>query len=68
MFSEPRLKEEQRRTIGATRLVGFTHVDKDVRMVEGRQCANAHELLHPDAHARDAGLIVDMNGAAMLQR
>ena len=52
--------DEQRRAIGADALVRRAHVDVNMRMIEGRQRADAHEFLRADAHRRDAGLIVEM--------
>ena len=54
-----------RRAIGADGLIRSAHVDIDVGVIEGRQRADAHELLRPDLHRRNAGLVVEM-GRGML--
>ncbi len=48
------------RAIGADRFRVVAHVDEDMGMIEGRQSANAHELLRTDPHRAEAGLVVEM--------
>lgn len=48
---------------GAIRADGFgvvAHIYEDVRMIEWRQSADAHEFLGPDSHLREARLVVKM--------
>src|ERR1700731_3470889 len=52
-----------RRAIGTDRVVAVAHVDENMRMVEGRQCADAHEFLGADPHVRNARLVVEMRRA-----
>ena len=51
---------EQRRAIGADDLGGVAHVEVDMRMIERRQLALAHELPRADLDHRDAGGVVEM--------
>lgn len=55
----------QRRAVGADRLILIAHVDEDVRMIEGRVCADALELLDSDLDGRMPGVVLEMgNGNA----
>ena len=54
---------EQRRAIGADHLVVASHVDEDMRMVEGRPGADAHEFLRAHVNRRHAGIVLEMRGA-----
>jgi len=49
-----------RRAIRTDSFVIAAHVDKNMRMVEWGQGANAHEFLGSDAKLRDTRLIVKM--------
>src|SRR5256885_13014666 len=52
-----------RRAIGTDRVVVVAHVDENMRMVERRQSADAHEFLGADPHVRNARLVVEMRRA-----
>jgi hypothetical protein len=54
---------EMRRAIRADRVIVLAHVDENMRMVEGRQSADAHEFLGADPHLRNARLVVEMRRA-----
>ena len=49
---------KQGRAIGADDLARVAHVEVDMRMIEGRQFADAHELPRSDLDHRNAGSIV----------
>ena len=51
---------EQGRAIGADRFGLVTHIDENMRMIEGRQRADAHEFLGPNAHDGHTRLVVEM--------
>src|SRR3954454_1021941 len=53
-------KTVQRRAIGTDDLVVIAKVEEDVRMVERRVGAHAHELLRADLDYRDAGVVVEV--------
>ena len=57
-----------RRAIGADGIVRVAHIDENMRMIERRQGAHAHEFLGADPDTRDAGLIVKMRGAVVCHR
>jgi hypothetical protein len=48
------------RAIGADRFIIVAHIDKNMRMIEGWQSADAHEFLGADAKLCDTRLIVEM--------
>jgi len=50
----------QGRAIGADDLVVGAHVEEDVRMVERRLGADAHEFLGADFDHRHAGIVMEM--------
>src|SRR3954468_4983946 len=50
----------QRRAIRADDLLVVAHVEKDVGMIMGRLCADAHELARTDGDHRDAGVIMEV--------
>jgi hypothetical protein len=54
---------EMRRAIGADRVIVLAHVDENMRMIERRQSADAHEFLGADPHLRNARLVVKMRRA-----
>ncbi len=58
--AERRIIDEARRAIGADRFRVAAHVDEDVRMVERRLGARAHEFLDADPDRGDAGVVVKM--------
>src|SRR5580692_1442874 len=60
---EMRVINIMRRAIGTDRVVIVAHVDENMRMVEGRQSADAHEFLGADPHVRNARLVVVMRRA-----
>ncbi len=60
MAVQGRVVDVERRAIGADGFRALAHVDENVRMVEGRQGADAHEAMRADFHARQAGLIVEV--------
>ncbi len=45
--------------------VGVAHVEEDMRMVERRHLADAHELLGADLDDRHAGGVVEMGNDAL---
>jgi len=53
-------KTIQRRAIRADDLVVVAEIEEDVRMVEGRVGADAHEFLRADLDYRDAGIVVEV--------
>src|SRR5476651_1749692 len=57
---ERRIVTVERRAIGADDLVVAAHVEKDVRMVERRLGAHAHEFARTDFDLRQARIIVKM--------
>ncbi len=58
-----RIVDVMRRAIGADRVIVLAHVDENMRMIERRQSADAHEFLGADPHVRNARLIVKMRSA-----
>ncbi len=58
-----RVVDIMRRAIGADGIVIVAHVDENMRMVEGRQCADTHKFLGADPHLRNARLVVVMRRA-----
>ena len=50
--AETRIEPIDGRAVGADRLVLVAHVDEDVRVIERRQRADAHELAHADGDRR----------------
>src|ERR1700730_3192784 len=60
---EARVVHIMRRGIRADGIVIVAHVDENMRMVEGRQSADAHEFLGADRHLWNARLIVEMRRA-----
>jgi len=66
MRPERRIVAIESRAITADRLSVVAHVDEDVRMIERRQRADAHELLGADLDCADARLVMKMgNGVWM---
>ena len=57
---QARIETVERRAIGADALVACAEIDIDMRVVEGRLGADAHEFLHADLDQRDAGIVVKM--------
>src|SRR6266567_1572400 len=53
-------KSIERRAIGADDLVVVAEIEEDMRMVERRVGAHAHELLRADLDHRDAGIVVEV--------
>jgi len=51
---------KQGRAIGADSFRIVAHVDENMRMIEGRQRADAHEFLRAHTHERDTRLVVEM--------
>jgi len=60
MRGEGRVETIERRAIRADELVVVAHVAEDMRVVERRQRADAHERLGADLDYGDAGVIVEM--------
>src|SRR5580704_7777523 len=60
MRVEGRVETIECRAIGADELVVVPHVAEDMRVVEWRQRADAHELPGADLDHGDAGVIVEM--------
>src|SRR5450432_91596 len=50
----------KRRAIGADDFVVVAEIEKNMRVIEGRIGAHAHELLRADLNDRNAGIIVKM--------
>lgn len=50
----------KRRAIGADNFVVVSHIKKYMRMIEGRQRADAHEALSADLDDRHAQIIMEM--------
>lgn len=66
-FRGPRLEEVEfgvvtieGRAVGADDFLLAPHIQEDVRMVEGRQCADAHEALGADLDDGDAQIVMEM--------
>ena len=60
MRIERRVEPVQRRAIGADDLVVVAEIEKNMRMIEGRIGADAHELLRADLDHRDASIVVEV--------
>src|SRR5215470_10894283 len=60
MRVEARVVTIERRAIRADDLVRFAHVEKDVRVIKRRCCADALELLGADLDNRHARRVVKM--------
>src|SRR5204863_1699208 len=60
MGIKARVVAKQRRAIGTDDLGGVAHVEKHVRVVEGRQFAHAHELLGADFDHRHARSVMEV--------
>ena len=57
---QARIIFKERRAIGADRLSIIAHIDEDMRMIEGRGRADAHELLGSDADRGDALIVLEV--------
>src|SRR5579864_1978913 len=57
---ERRIVAVKGRAIGADKFVVVAHVAKDMRMIERRHGADAHEFLGADLDLDDANIIVEM--------
>lgn len=60
MRIERRIEAVKSRAIAANDLVLVAHVAEDMRMVEGRAGAGAHEFMGTDLDHRHAGIVVKM--------
>ena len=60
MRVERRIVSVERRAVGADDLAIVTHVEEDMRMIERRRGAHAHELARADLDHRDTRIIVKM--------
>src|SRR5579872_2707473 len=66
MRAERRIVDETGRAIGTDRLVRIAHIDENMRMVERRPGADAHEFLDPDLDRRNAWVVVEMRRGVFL--
>lgn len=60
MLVELGVVAEQRGAIFADDFGIVAHVAEDMRMVEGRPCADAHEFLGSDLDHRNTGIVLEM--------
>lgn len=62
------VENESRRTIGTDGVSPASHVDEDMRVIEGRGRADAHEFPRSNADFRNAGTVVEMGNAVIGHR